>query len=71
VAGSVLGGVALDRLGNTMRAACIICAASSLAGLVVLLPAFLFTQTFAAFMALFAIGQMLVFLLQVRCQLCP
>lgn len=42
-----------------------ICAGSCFSALVVLLPAFLATTTFPAFMTTFAVGELLMFLLQV------
>lgn len=65
VLGSVGGGVLLDRLGSTLRMASVICGCACLLGLVALLPAFLSTTTFAGFMSAFAVGQLLIFLLQV------
>ncbi|GLC66203.1 hypothetical protein PLESTF_000396100 [Pleodorina starrii] len=64
VVGSVAGGLALDRMGSTLRNANLLCAVSSLVGLVVLLLAFTTSRSFVAFMTLFAAGQLLIFLLQ-------
>ena len=52
------------------QSACLICAVATLAGLCFLVPAFMATQSFTSFMACFAVGQFLVFLLQVRCEAC-
>ncbi|KAJ9522579.1 hypothetical protein QJQ45_019648, partial [Haematococcus lacustris] len=64
VLGSVAGGVLLDWSGGTMRHANLICMASVLLGLLVLLPAFLATHSFPAFMTAFGVGQFLIFSLQ-------
>ncbi|KXZ51059.1 hypothetical protein GPECTOR_14g45 [Gonium pectorale] len=64
VVGSVAGGVALDRMGSTLRNANLLCAGSNLVGLVLLLIAFNASRSFAAFMGMFAVGQLVIFLLQ-------
>lgn len=52
--------------GSTLRNANLLCAFANLVGFVFLLLAFTTSQTFAAFMGLFAVGQLIIFLLQVR-----
>eukprot|EP00198_Chlamydomonas_reinhardtii_P001936 XP_001691272.1 predicted protein [Chlamydomonas reinhardtii] len=64
VVGSVAGGLALDKMGSTLRNANLLCAFANLVGFVFLLLAFTTSQTFAAFMGLFAVGQLIIFLLQ-------
>lgn len=64
VLGSVAGGVALDRMGSTLRNANLLCALSNGAGFVFVILAFTASRSFGAFMALFAAGQLLIFLLQ-------
>ncbi len=66
VVGSIVGGILLDSLGNTLRLANTLCGLSVLSGLVFLIPSFTLTKTFPAFMATFAAGQLLMFGLQVR-----
>ncbi|GIL75350.1 hypothetical protein Vretimale_8027 [Volvox reticuliferus] len=64
VLGSVAGGLALDRMGSTLRNANFLCAASNFVGFVFLLLAFITSRSFEAFMGLFAAGQLVIFLLQ-------
>ncbi|GIL51235.1 hypothetical protein Vafri_7090, partial [Volvox africanus] len=64
VLGSVAGGLALDRMGSTVRNATLLCAASNFLGFVFLLLAFITSRSFEAFMGLFAAGQLVIFLLQ-------
>mmetsp|Transcript_5787 Transcript_5787/g.10034 ORF Transcript_5787/g.10034 Transcript_5787/m.10034 type:complete len:512 (-) Transcript_5787:461-1996(-) len=64
VVGSLAGGFLLDRMGSSLRSANLICAGAVGLGLLVLLPAFLATKTFTQFMAAFAAGQLLIFMLQ-------
>ncbi|GLI62008.1 hypothetical protein VaNZ11_004582, partial [Volvox africanus] len=64
VLGSVAGGLALDRLGSTLRNATLLCAASNFMGFVFLLLAFITSRSFGAFMGIFAVGQLVIFLLQ-------
>ncbi|GFR52405.1 hypothetical protein Agub_g14975, partial [Astrephomene gubernaculifera] len=64
VLGSVAGGWALDSLGASLRSACLLSAGSCVAGMAVLLVAFGAAGSFAGFMAAFAVGQLLIFLLQ-------
>ncbi|KAF5833441.1 major facilitator superfamily domain-containing protein [Dunaliella salina] len=66
VLGSIGGGRALDVMGSSLQAACVVCGLSCLLGMVLLVPAFMIMKTFSSFMALLAFGQLLVFLLQVR-----
>lgn len=49
-----------------MRNANIICAASNLGGLVLLLISFLVPRSLVAFVALFALGELMIFMIQVR-----
>ncbi|EFJ49042.1 hypothetical protein VOLCADRAFT_59957 [Volvox carteri f. nagariensis] len=64
VVGSVAGGLALDKMGSTLRNANLLCGVSTLAGCCFLLLAFTTSRTFAAFMGVFALGQLVIFLLQ-------
>mmetsp|Transcript_6270 Transcript_6270/g.13766 ORF Transcript_6270/g.13766 Transcript_6270/m.13766 type:complete len:518 (+) Transcript_6270:206-1759(+) len=64
VVGSLGGGIILDLVGSTVRNANILCAVSSLLGCVICILAFSTTQSFAAFMVVFAFGQLAIFLLQ-------
>ena len=65
VVGSLMGGFLLDRLGSSIRNSCFLCALGSVVGFVLVVAAFLCTRSFAAFMAVFAMGQLAIFLLQV------
>ncbi|KAG2496928.1 hypothetical protein HYH03_004934 [Edaphochlamys debaryana] len=64
VLGSVAGGVALDKMGSTLRNANVLCAGSCLVGFFWLLLAFTASRSFGGFMGLFAVGQFTIFLLQ-------
>jgi hypothetical protein len=64
VAGSLIGGLTLDWLGATLENASLVCGAAPLLGLVLLLPAFLVTRSFGAFVAMFAAGELALFSLQ-------
>jgi hypothetical protein len=64
VLGSAGGGMALDGMGPSLRNASLVCACSCLAGLPLVLAAFLLAQGFPAFMGLFAAGELSLFLLQ-------
>ncbi len=52
--------------GSTLRNANLLCALSNVAGFVFVILAFTASRSFGAFMGLFAAGQLLIFLLQVR-----
>jgi hypothetical protein len=64
VCGSLIGGALLDRLGATLSNANLVCGVGQLLGVLLLLPAFLLTRSFAAFVALFAAGELALFTLQ-------
>lgn len=64
VVGSLVGGLLLDWLGPSLRNASLVCAASNILGLVFSLIAFTSTRSFTAFMCVFALAQLSLFLLQ-------
>jgi len=66
VCGGLGGGILLDWMGTTLRNANLVCAVASLGGLAAVLVAFLAAKTFPVFLGLFAIGELLLFMLQVR-----
>lgn len=66
VLGIIAGGVALDALGSTLRNGNMLCAFGTLAGGTVCILAFTLTQTFSSFLTVFALGQLGIFVLQVR-----
>jgi len=61
VGGSLAGGVLLDRLGGTARAAASICSGAAAGGLALALLAFAAARTFGAFVALFAAAELFMF----------
>lgn len=61
VGGSLAGGLLLDRLGGTARAAAAICSFAAAGGLVLALLAFLAAPTFAWFVGLFACAELAMF----------
>jgi hypothetical protein len=65
VLGSLAGGLLLDRLGSSLRNANRLCAAACLVGCVFSVLAFSSTTSFPAFQAVFAAGQLSLFMLQV------
>ncbi|GAX75013.1 hypothetical protein CEUSTIGMA_g2459.t1 [Chlamydomonas eustigma] len=64
VMGSLAGGVALDRMGSTLRNASSLCAASNFIGFILVVTAFSATKTFTSFMVVFGMGQFALFCLQ-------
>eukprot|EP00879_Flechtneria_rotunda_P017725 GHRR01018581.1.p1 GENE.GHRR01018581.1~~GHRR01018581.1.p1 ORF type:complete len:498 (+),score=156.86 GHRR01018581.1:326-1819(+) len=64
VFGSLGGGLLLDKLGSTLANANLICGLSNLVGLVFVLLSFLVARSFAVFIALFAIGELALFMMQ-------
>ena len=60
------GGALLDKLGATLRNGNLICCGSCVFGLIFALITFNATHSFAAFLSLFAITELLLFCLQVR-----
>lgn len=64
VFGSLIGGLLLDWLGSTLSNANLVCGLGQLVGALLLLPAFLFAQTFPVFVVLFALGELGLFMLQ-------
>jgi hypothetical protein len=64
VFGSLFGGLALDALGSTLSNANLVCGVSNLVGLVFVLLSFLAAQSFTAFIILFALGELALFMMQ-------
>ncbi|KAF8066268.1 sphingolipid transporter spinster 2 [Scenedesmus sp. PABB004] len=64
VLGSLGGGAALDAAGATLANANLLCGVSNLVGLGFVLSAFCLARNFAAFIALFAAGELALFTLQ-------
>jgi hypothetical protein len=64
VFGSLFGGLALDFLGSTLSNANLVCGVSNLVGLVFVLASFLAAQSFTAFIILFALGELALFMMQ-------
>lgn len=66
VVGTILGGVAMDRVGSSMVNAQIIPAAAITAALAILLLAFGAVKSFGLFMLLFAVAELGLFAIQAR-----
>jgi Organic Anion Transporter Polypeptide (OATP) family len=64
IAGTLAGGLVLDALGGSARAAASVCLASCALGFVLLQLAFRVCYTFAPFVAVFAAGELVLFMLQ-------
>ncbi|KAA6424015.1 MAG: sugar transporter spinster transmembrane [Trebouxia sp. A1-2] len=64
VVGTILGGVALDRVGSTMRNALTICCISNVLGALLLVASFAAASSFAMFVPYFAVGQLALFSIQ-------
>lgn len=64
IAGSLAGGILLDRLGSNLRNANLLCGSSVLIGWVVVTATFLASKRFGAFLAFFALGEFFLFMLQ-------
>uniref|UniRef100_A0A383V931 Major facilitator superfamily (MFS) profile domain-containing protein n=1 Tax=Tetradesmus obliquus TaxID=3088 RepID=A0A383V931_TETOB len=64
VFGSLFGGLALDALGSTLSNANLVCGVSNLVGLVFVLASFLAAKSFTAFIVLFALGELALFMMQ-------
>jgi MFS family permease len=64
VAGTVAGGLLLDKLGATLKNAFLICVLANFAGFIFVTMAFVGAKSFMSFMVLFGIGQCFIFLLQ-------
>jgi hypothetical protein len=66
VIGGLGGGALLDWMGSTLRNANLICVLANWGGLAMCLLAFLATRSFYLFIALFAVGELLLFCIQAR-----
>lgn len=64
ILGSLGGGLLLDYVGSTLRNANLICALAALGGWVMVQISFLAARSFTTFIVTFALGELLLFLLQ-------
>jgi len=64
ILGTLGGGIALDRMGSSMRNAATICSGSMLLGAVVIMLAFLTAPSFGVFALIFSMGEFLLFVTQ-------
>eukprot|EP00890_Picochlorum_soloecismus_P002115 jgi/Picsp_1/2904/NSC_01129-R1_protein spinster homolog 1-like len=64
ILGTLSGGIALDKMGSSMRNAATICSGSMLLGAVVIIVAFLTAPSFGVFALIFSIGEFLLFVTQ-------
>lgn len=63
--GTLGGGLMLDRLGSSLRAATLLCAGGTLFGGTLLVLAFATAQSFGTFLFFFAVGELGLFCQQV------
>lgn len=63
IAGVLAGGMLLDMLGSSLRNANLVCAGSTAVGAVIMLLTFPLAHSFGAFMAAFALGELVLFMM--------